>query len=119
MSSPSSSKLFQPIRVGRLNLQHRIVYPPQTRYKATRNGHVPLLPLVKDYYSQRASTPGTLIITEAVLVSDKAGGKAHLPGIWNQEQIEAWKAVSELELDMKKSKAQSFGIRLLLFFVDM
>ncbi|KAF5366353.1 hypothetical protein D9757_011460 [Collybiopsis confluens] len=90
-----SSKLFQPIRVGRLDLKHRIVYPPQTRYKATRNGHVPLLPLVKEYYSQRASMPGTLIITEAVLVSNKAGGKTHLPGIWNQEQIDAWKEVAD------------------------
>lgn len=75
-------------------LDHRIIYAPQTRYKATRNGHVPLLPIVKDYYSQRASMPGTLIITEAVLVSDKAGGKTHLPGIWSQDQIDAWRVVS-------------------------
>ncbi|KAJ3776842.1 NADH:flavin oxidoreductase/NADH oxidase [Lentinula raphanica] len=88
-------KLFQPIRVGRLELQHRIVYPPQTRYKATRNGHVPLLPIVKEYYSQRASMPGTLLITEAVLISDKAGGKTHLPGIWNQNQIDAWKEIAD------------------------
>ncbi|KAJ3994556.1 hypothetical protein F5050DRAFT_462708 [Lentinula boryana] len=92
-SVSDTPKLFQPIRVGRLNLQHRIVYPPQTRYKATRNGHVPLLPIVKEYYSQRASMPGTLMITEAVLVSDKAGGKTHLPGIWSQEQISAWKVI--------------------------
>ncbi|KAJ3926158.1 MAG: hypothetical protein NXY57DRAFT_756697 [Lentinula lateritia] len=90
----SNSKLFQPIRVGRMSLDHRIIYAPQTRYKATRNGHVPMLPIVKEYYSQRASMPGTLIITEAVLVSDKAGGKTHLPGIWSQDQIDAWRMVA-------------------------
>ncbi|KAJ4490489.1 hypothetical protein J3R30DRAFT_86455 [Lentinula aciculospora] len=93
MCASKSSKLFQPIHVGRLELNHRIVYPPQTRYKSTRNGHVPLLPIVKEYYSQRASMPGTLIITEAVLISDKAGGKTHLPGIWSQEQINAWRVI--------------------------
>ncbi|KIK55658.1 hypothetical protein GYMLUDRAFT_175214 [Collybiopsis luxurians FD-317 M1] len=96
LSSRSSlSKLFQSIRVGRLDLKHRIVYPPQTRYKATRNGHVPILPLMKEYYSQRASMPGTLIITEAVLISDKAGGKTHLPGIWSQEQVNTWREIAD------------------------
>jgi NADPH2 dehydrogenase len=49
---------------------------------------------MKEYYSQRASTPGTLLITEAVLISNKAGGKIHLPGIWNQKQISAWREVN-------------------------
>lgn len=88
----SSSKLFQPIQVGHLNLKHRIVLAPLTRTRATKT-HVPLLPLVPEYYSQRASTPGTLLISEATFIAAKAAGYAYVPGIWNEEQIAAWKEV--------------------------
>ncbi len=63
-------------------LQHRVVMAPLTRYKANPVNNVPVLPLVKEYYSQRASTPGTLIITEAALISPEAGGRDNTPGIW-------------------------------------
>ena len=52
--------------------------------------------LMKEYYSQRASVPGTLIITEGTLVSPAAGGGfARTPGIWNQDQVKAWKAITD------------------------
>jgi len=34
MSNSSIPKLFQPIRVGTTNLQHRVVLAPMTRYRA-------------------------------------------------------------------------------------
>lgn len=89
----SGSKLFEPIKVGTMSLQHRVVMAPLTRYKANPANNVPVLPLVKEYYSQRASTPGTLIITEAALISPEAGGRDNTPGIWSVEQIVAWKEV--------------------------
>jgi NADPH2 dehydrogenase len=46
-----------------------------------------------EYYSQRGSARGTLIITEATLIAEKAGGLDSVPGIWNEEQINAWKEV--------------------------
>ncbi|KIY64624.1 FMN-linked oxidoreductase [Cylindrobasidium torrendii FP15055 ss-10] len=95
MSIPSSSsKLFEPIKVGRLDLQHRVVLAPLTRFKATQPGHVPV-PVMKEYYSQRASAPGTLLITEATFIAPKAGGFKHVPGIWSEEQIAIWKEITD------------------------
>ncbi|KAJ7218236.1 hypothetical protein B0H12DRAFT_1031981 [Mycena haematopus] len=87
-----SSPLFQPITVGSVALQHRVVLAPLTRFKTDVN-HVPLLPLVKEYYSQRGSTPGTLLIAESAIIAAKAGGIPNLPGIWSSDQIAAWTEV--------------------------
>ncbi|KAA1472760.1 FMN-linked oxidoreductase [Dentipellis sp. KUC8613] len=62
-----------------------------TRCRASAD-HV-LMDMAVEYYTQRASTPGTLLITEACIVHPKAGGFAHAPGIYNEEQIAAWKKV--------------------------
>lgn len=90
-----SSSLFSPIHVGPVSLKHRVVLSPLTRYRATA-AHVPYVPLMKEYYSQRGSTPGTLLITEATFIAPQAGGFGNVPGIWNQEQIDAWKEVGFL-----------------------
>ncbi|KAJ7666381.1 hypothetical protein B0H17DRAFT_1090038 [Mycena rosella] len=63
-----SPQLFQPHKIGTTALKHRVVLAPMTRYKADTN-HVPYLPLVSDFYSQRASRPGTLLITEATFIA--------------------------------------------------
>ncbi|KAJ7218237.1 hypothetical protein B0H12DRAFT_1032012 [Mycena haematopus] len=87
-----SSPLFQPITVGSVSLQHRVVLAPLTRLKTDVN-RVPLLPLVKEYYSQRGSTPGTLLIAESTVIAAKAGGYPNMPGIWSSDQIAAWTEV--------------------------
>lgn len=89
----STPKLFQPIKVGKANLQHRVVLAPLTRYRATRKEHVPIVPLVPTYYAQRSKRPGTLVVTEATFIRPEAGGYDSVPGIWNQDQIKAWKEV--------------------------
>lgn len=86
--------LFSPIKVGTAQLKHRVALAPLTRFRATRSTHVPVVPLVKEYYSQRGSVPGTLLITEATFIAPEAGGYRYAPGIWNQDQIKAWKEVS-------------------------
>ncbi|KAJ6587563.1 hypothetical protein DFH09DRAFT_1027543 [Mycena vulgaris] len=91
----SIPKLFQPIKIGRLDLKHRVVLAPLTRYRSSDPGHVPLLPMMKEYYTQRATTPGTLLITEATFIAARAGGQAHVPGIWSEEQIAAWKEITD------------------------
>ncbi|KAK0481307.1 hypothetical protein IW261DRAFT_1680896 [Armillaria novae-zelandiae] len=90
-----SSELFRPIRVGALTLNHRIGLAPMARFKATETGHVPILPLVKEYYTQRASDPGTLLITEATIIAQKAGVNKNAPGVWSEEQLQAWKEVTD------------------------
>ena len=85
------SKLFSPIQVGSLDLSHRIVLAPLTRLRANAE-HVPG-ELAIEYYTQRASVPGTLLISEGTLIAAQATGLPHVPGIWNDAQISAWKKV--------------------------
>jgi len=87
------SKLFQPLKVGNLTLSTRIILPPMTRLRAT-DSHVPQ-PSHVEYYAQRASYPGTLLITEGTLVALESSGMPNVPGIWNQAQIAAWKLVTD------------------------
>ncbi|KAF9077408.1 NADH:flavin oxidoreductase/NADH oxidase [Rhodocollybia butyracea] len=92
--TPTTSMLFQPARVGNMHLKHRVVLAPLTRLRANA-AHVPH-PIVTEYYSQRASVPGTLLVTEATLITHQAGGYAHVPGIWSDEQISRWKDITEV-----------------------
>ncbi|KAI0036283.1 putative NADPH2 dehydrogenase chain OYE2 [Vararia minispora EC-137] len=85
------SHIFQPLQVGPHDLQHRIVLAPLTRNRATAD-HIPTS-LMREYYAQRASTPGTLLITEATPVAECAGGMRNVPGIWNEAQIEGWRTI--------------------------
>jgi len=89
VSTPSPA-LFTPIKVGNVDLKHRVVMAPLTRFRAI--GHVPN-DLVAHYYEQRASRPGTLMITEATFISAKAGGYDDAPGIWTDAQVEGWSKV--------------------------
>lgn len=92
-SAPPESKLFEPLQIGNLKLSSRVAMAPLTRFRADDNHSI--LPFAQDYYGQRASVPGTLLISEATLISKDAGGYNNVPGIYTQEQIDAWKAVTE------------------------
>jgi len=89
----SESRLFSPLKVGNLVLKNRVAMAPLTRFRAD-DSHVPL-PMVAEYYAQRASVPGTLLITEATFITPQAGGYANVPGIYNDAQIEAWRHVTD------------------------
>jgi NADPH2 dehydrogenase len=83
--------LFKPINVGEITLGHRVVMAPLTRLRADSD-HVPTEESTR-YYAQRASYPGTLIITEGTFMSTRAGGLRKVPGIYSEAQIEAWRAI--------------------------
>ncbi|KAJ7620054.1 NADH:flavin oxidoreductase/NADH oxidase [Roridomyces roridus] len=89
----STPKLFQSTRVGDIELAHRVVFAPTTRLRA--DSHHVLLPHVAEYYGQRASTSGSLLISEAAFIAARAGGYTNPPGIWSDEQIAAWKKVTD------------------------
>lgn len=89
----SSNRLLQPLQVGAMSLQHRIGMAPLTRFRST-DDHVPT-PLMAEYYAQRASVPGTLIISEGTIIAPWAGGWDNAPGIWNAEQVTAWRAATD------------------------
>ena len=92
-SITEANRLFEPLQIGPYKLSSRLVMAPLTRFRAD-DSHVQL-PFVKEYYTQRACVPGTLIITEATFISPRASGYPNVPGIWSQEQITAWKEVVE------------------------
>lgn len=85
------SKLFRSIKVGSLELNHRIAMAPLTRFRADKE-HVNGA-LAMEYYTQRASTPGTLLIADATYNAPQAGGMDNVPGIWSDAQVEAWRKV--------------------------
>lgn len=87
------TKVFQPIKVGRNQLAHRVAYAPTTRVRNSQD-HVPT-DLMLQYYDDRTQTPGSLIVAEATLVAERAGLMGPTPGIWNQTQIDAWKLITD------------------------
>jgi len=76
-----------------MELKHRMVMAPLTRFRAD-DDHVQL-PFVKEYYSQRASVPGTLLITEATFITPRGGGMNNVPGLYTDAQLKAWKEITE------------------------
>jgi 2,4-dienoyl-CoA reductase-like NADH-dependent reductase (Old Yellow Enzyme family) len=83
--------LFDPLKVGALELPNRIVMAPLTRARAVGEGRVPNA-LMAEYYVQRASAG--LILSEATSVTPMGVGYADTPGIWSDEQVEGWKQVT-------------------------
>ncbi|HEX7313881.1 MAG TPA: alkene reductase [Pyrinomonadaceae bacterium] len=83
--------LFDPLRVGDIELDNRIVMAPMTRSRADERGVQPAF--VAEYYRQRASAG--LIITEATNVSPLAKGYVRTPGVYTPEQVESWRPVAE------------------------
>jgi N-ethylmaleimide reductase len=83
--------LFDPIRIGRIDLANRIVMAPLTRNRAGP-GNVPS-DLAVEYYRQRASAG--MIISEASQISPEAQGYIDTPGIYNREQVAGWRRVTD------------------------
>lgn len=83
--------LFDPIRIGELELPHRIIMAPLTRCRAGA-GRVPTA-LAVEYYRQRASAG--MILTEATSVTPMGVGYPDTPGIWSEEQVQGWKPITQ------------------------
>lgn len=88
------TSLFDPLQVGRLHLANRMVMAPLTRNRAP--GAIPTS-LMATYYTQRADPKNGagLIVTEATAISHQGQGYSDVPGIWSDEQVAAWKQVTE------------------------
>ncbi|MGV3551139.1 alkene reductase [Rhizobium sp.] len=82
--------LFTPTTLGNLNLPNRLAMAPMARLRASADG-IPSS-LVPVYYAQRASFG--LLITEGTAPSEDGQGYMNSPGIYNDEQIAAWKKVA-------------------------
>ncbi|QGM44416.1 alkene reductase [Methylocystis heyeri] len=84
------SNLFQPLKIGALELPNRIVMAPLTRCRAVEE-RTPNA-MMRDYYVQRASAG--LIISEATSVTPMGVGYADTPGVWSDAQVEGWKEIT-------------------------
>lgn len=82
--------LFSEHALGPALLKNRIVMAPMTRCRAIDN--VPT-PVMADYYAQRASAG--LIVTEGTAPSPNALGYPRIPGVFNSEQVEGWRRVTD------------------------
>jgi N-ethylmaleimide reductase len=82
--------LFDPLRVGNMELNNRIIMAPMTRSRANDEGIQP--PFAAEYYGQRASAG--LIITEATNISPVAKGYVRTPGIYTDAQIQSWRPIT-------------------------
>ncbi len=83
--------LFDPIKIGELELANRIIMAPLTRCRADE-GRVPNA-LMAEYYTQRASAG--LIISEATSVTPLGVGYPDTPGIWSDEQVKGWSNITK------------------------
>lgn len=86
------SSLFNPIRIGALELQHRVVHAPTTRLRALAD-ETPS-PMMVDYYRQRASKGG-LFITESAHPSHDSRGYHGAPGIYTDAHVEGWRQITD------------------------
>lgn len=120
MPGQTSDPLFTPLKVGQIELKHRIVMAPLTRNRAT----VPTLApndMIAEYYEQRASDGGLLITevsivllaelaragcgrrrptgdtsdTQATYPSAESGGYPNTPGLYTDEHVREWKKVTD------------------------
>jgi N-ethylmaleimide reductase len=84
-----NNPLFGTYKLGSLALSNRVVMAPLTRSRAI--GNVPNS-LMAQYYTQRAQAG--LIITEGTSPSPDGLGYARIPGLFSQEQVAGWRAIT-------------------------
>jgi 2,4-dienoyl-CoA reductase-like NADH-dependent reductase (Old Yellow Enzyme family) len=82
--------LFDPVKIGALNLPNRIVMAPLTRMRAFDERSPGAMNA--EYYAQRASAG--LILSEATSVSPQGVGYPNTPGLWSEKQVQGWSQVT-------------------------
>jgi N-ethylmaleimide reductase len=96
--------LLSPFNLAGLPLKNRVVMAPLTRGRAGKE-RIPNA-LMAEYYAQRASVG--LIISEGATISKQANGWLNSPGIYTDEQTQAWKQV----VDAVHAKGTPFFLQL-------
>jgi N-ethylmaleimide reductase len=87
----TSSSLWQPFTLGRVELPHRLALAPMTRNRAGADGTPG--ELAATYYGQRASLG--LVITEGTQPSADGQGYFNTPGIYTPEHVEGWRTIAD------------------------
>ncbi|WP_454726263.1 MULTISPECIES: alkene reductase [Cupriavidus] len=87
------AKLFTAAKVGAYELNHRVALAPMTRVRTLQPGDIPS-PIMADFYGQRASQGGLLVI-EAASISVQARSYLGAASIYHDGQHEGWKAIAD------------------------
>lgn len=90
--TPVVPSLLDPLTLGAVTTQNRVLMAPLTRMRATVPGDVPN-DLMADYYVQRASAG--LLISEGTQISPEGKGYMDTPGIHSDEQVAGWRRVTD------------------------
>ena len=87
-------KLFEPIKVRELEIRNRIFMAPMCQYSCEGKDGVPgEWHLV--HYGARATGGAGMVIVEATGVSPEARISPWCTGIWNEDQVKAWRIVND------------------------
>ncbi|MFG1427717.1 alkene reductase [Roseixanthobacter glucoisosaccharinicivorans] len=87
-----AESLFEPARLGAIEIKNRVVMAPMTRGRAENDGLIPT-PLMAEYYAQRAEAG--LIISEATWPSADSVSFLNVPGLFTRDQTKGWANVVE------------------------
>ncbi|WP_246088248.1 bifunctional salicylyl-CoA 5-hydroxylase/oxidoreductase [Nocardioides albertanoniae] len=84
--------MFQPVRIGELDLKNRVMLSPMDMYAAT-DGVPDEFHLV--HLGSKALGGAGLVMTEMTCVSPEGRITPGCPGLWNDEQRDAWRTVTD------------------------
>ena len=88
-----NSNLFKPIKVGPVELKTRLVHAPTTRFRNTEE--FVATDSMFDYYTERATNNGGLLIVEATFPSPEFGLFERAPMVKTPQQVKAWRRITD------------------------
>ena len=102
-----TAKLFQPIMIGSLEIRNRVFVAPMCQYSCENRDGVPG-DWHSVHYPAMAAGGAGLVMVEATAVTPIGRISAWDTGLWNQEQIDAWRHVVALV----KQRGAAIGVQL-------
>lgn len=87
------SKLFEPIKIGNLELKNRLIVPAMSTLTATTDGACTEQFIA--YHERKAQGGWGLVVTEYFGIKPNAGFFPRMLGIWNDELIESHRQLTD------------------------
>ncbi|WP_159612208.1 NADH:flavin oxidoreductase/NADH oxidase [Glutamicibacter sp. JC586] len=108
----AQSKLFTPVTIptksgAGLQLRNRVVLPPMCQYVIDKRDGVPTTWQLT-HLGSMAHGGFSLVITEATAVAAEGRISDRDAGLWNEEQVQAWKPIT----DYVRSHGSAVGVQL-------
>ena len=96
-AAPDAPPMFQPFRLGDLDLVNRVVVSPMDMYRSRGDGMPTDFHLV--HLGGKALGGAGLVMTEMVCVSPEGRITPGCTGIWSDEQTAAWRRITDFVHD--------------------